>query len=204
IDHERRMQHVILHVVRRDLRPVCGTRRLQRAQPGVEARVGADAPRAHMIRMALVRPGSEGNARTMAANDFDHLQLLVSAGAQAAIAEIELISELDAEDLRGALRFAIADLRRAARSHLAARQLDESDLETILHRLGDRAATRQLDIVGVSSEEKQIHLFVHSAITLQTGESGSISSIIRSTSSLSCCRKKGIHPTTRSCTWRSG
>ena len=97
----------------------------------------------------------------MAAYQLDDLQLFLAAGAQAAVAEIEVIAEGGAEDAGGLARFAFPLGRRAARSHLAAGEIDHADAQAVGDRAGDGSAARQLRVVGVSGDEEEIDVVVH-------------------------------------------
>src|SRR5205823_7946870 len=133
---------------------------------------------AHVVGMALVGPGSEHDRRSPAPDDVDDLHLLVAAGAQSAIAEIELLAESGAEDFSGGERFAATRFGIAASSHLAARQIDDARALAVAHHLRDRPAARQLDVVGVCREEHCIDrtVFRHHRLTiLNAAVSGSIS-----------------------------
>ena len=106
--------------------------------------------------MALVGPRREDDRRPVLAHDLDDLQLLAARGAEASVAEVELLAKRRAEDARGRRGLALARARRAARPHLAAGEVDDADAEAALHEVDDCAAARQLDVVGVGVEEEGV------------------------------------------------
>src|SRR5207248_1925481 len=106
-----------------------------------------------------------------------------------------------AEDLRRLLRFAQTDRGGAARAHLAARQLDDSDGAAAAHEIDDGAAGCELDVIGVRPEKNRINGLRHHRLTiLNVAASGSASLTIRSTSCSRYSHHHGSHATTRSCT----
>ena len=80
-----------------------------------------------MVGMAVVGIRREDEARLLAADDLDDGELLLAAPAQAPVAEVERLAELGAQDLGGARGFRRPDLGRAARAHLAARQVHDAE-----------------------------------------------------------------------------
>jgi hypothetical protein len=90
--------------------------------------------------MPVVGPHGEDEMRPAAADDLDDLQLLIAAGAQVAVAEIELLAKTRAEDAHGLEGLTAAHFRRPARSQLTARQLDDADAQAVLDGFGDGAA----------------------------------------------------------------
>ena len=94
------------------------------AQTRIERCVGDELAGAHVIGMALVRPRRKDELRPDTPDEVDELQLLLTASAQAAVAEIELLAEPDAEDAGGGARFTLADLRCSTRTHFAVRQFE--------------------------------------------------------------------------------
>src|SRR5207237_9265938 len=71
--------------------------------------------------------------------------------------EVELLAEGGAEDFRCGLRLAGSGLWSAARSHLAASEVDDAYAQAVFDKTSDRAAARQLDVVGVRAEEDRIN-----------------------------------------------
>src|SRR5437667_365850 len=134
-------------------------------------------------------------------SDFDDLQLLVASGAQAAVAEIELLPKCGAEDFRCGARFTEAKLRCAASSHFAARQVDDSRSPPRANHVDDRATARELDVVGVRGKENCVDGFFHHRPTiLNAGASGSTSFTRRSRRTWRYSHHHGNHATMRSCT----
>src|SRR4030095_12658936 len=100
--------------------------------------------------------------------------LCSAARAQVAAAEVELLAKCGTKNLRRLLRFALPQLRRAARSHLAARELEHADAQTFLRRARDRRPAGELEIVRMSSNEQQIDRFSHKPRMVKSAESGSM------------------------------
>src|SRR6202022_182905 len=119
---------------------------------------------------------------------------LLAAGAQSAVAEVELLAEGGAEDFRSGLRLAGSGLWSSARSHLPAGEVDDADSQAVFDKAGDRAAARQLDVVCVRAEEDRVNpcflvrdprsarsAFLHQRLTiLNVSLSSSTSSMSRS------------------------
>src|SRR5258707_11737911 len=99
--------------------------------------------------MPVIGPHGEDELRPAAANDLDDLQLLLAARAHVAVAEVELLAKASTEDAHGFERLASPHSRRAASSQLATRQLDDADAEAVVDRFRNRAAARQLDVIGM-------------------------------------------------------
>src|SRR5438105_1265470 len=149
--------------------------------------------------MSLIRPGREDDLWPPAAHRLDDLHLFFAAGAQSAVAEIELFAKSGAEDFRGGARLALADLRRAARAHLAAGEIDDSRFASGLNEIDDRAATGELDVIGVRGEKDRVDCLGHHKPTISNvATSGSASLTMRSTSCSRNSHQSGSHATTRS------
>ena len=103
VDLERREVH-------RLLRPVRGVPRLDLAQSGVEGGVRHELAGAAVVGVPVVGVGRQDQPRLLAADDVDDGELLLAVAAQAAVAEVERLAELGAEDLGGALGLRRADL----------------------------------------------------------------------------------------------
>jgi hypothetical protein len=107
--------------------------------------------------MPILRIRRHHDPRLLAPDHVDDGELLLASGAQAAVAEVERLTELGAQDLRGARRLLRADLGGAAGAHLAARQVDDAETVAALVHLHERAAARQLDVVGVSRDREDVN-----------------------------------------------
>ena len=127
---------------------------------------------ARVIGVTIVRIRREDELRFGAADDVDEDQLFVASSAQVAVTEIELLAEGGSEDFRGARGFTLACLRRATRAHLATGEVDHADAQTILHRLHDRGAATELDVVRMRTKKEQInflHLNTHDFADIRIG-----------------------------------
>ena len=132
--------------------------------------------------MPLIGPWREDDFGTPAPDHVDDLQLFFAARSQTAVAEVELLAEGGAEDLRRVPRFAAADLHGSARSHLAVGELDDASLTSAAHDIHDRAAACQLDVIRMGSEKNRINGFGHHKLTiLNAAASGSTSLTMQST-----------------------
>src|SRR5206468_7195021 len=105
---------------------------------------------------ALVGVWRENDLRAMPAHQVDDLQFFLARGAHAAIAEVEVLAKDGAEDAGGFCGLPRALVRRAARPHLAAGEVDHPDAQTVLDRPGDGAAARQLRVIGVRGDEEEV------------------------------------------------
>src|SRR5690242_21077370 len=115
--------------------------------------------------MALVRPRSEDDPRPPPPNSIDDLHLFVAAGAQTAVAEVQLLAEGGAEDIRCFEGFRATDFRGAAGAHLAPGQIDNADFAAGAHEIDDRAAAAELDVIRVRAEKDRINRFGHHKLT---------------------------------------
>ena len=106
-----------------------------------------EAARARVIRMTIPGKRREDDARPRPADSLDDLELGRAVRPQAAVPEVERLAEAGAEDSRGFLRLAGPDLRRAARPHLAAREVHDSKAQRAKRKGGQRPATPEFGVV---------------------------------------------------------
>ncbi len=144
-----------------------------------EARVPrglADEPAgALVVRMAVLRPRREDEARPGAADGLDDAELRGAVRPEVAVPEVEVHAEARAEDSGGLGRLRRARLGSPARRHLAAREVDDADAAPAAGEGGERPAAAELDVVRVRAEREDVHgnggVEVHSTISCRPGSS---------------------------------
>lgn len=110
-----------------------------------------------MIRVAVVSPGRDHEFRAQAAQDCDDgRQLQVRRGVQAGIGQPQVLAEGEPEDFRSRHRLLQPQLRRAARRHLAAGQVDDAGAVAPIGHLQQQPATEQLDVVRMRPEGQDL------------------------------------------------
>src|SRR5262249_58895882 len=87
----------------------------------------------------------------------DQEKLVLARDRQAAVAEVERLSEGGAEDLGRARGLAPPDLGSAARSHLSACQIDDTEAVAALSSNDERTSASQLHVVGVGPDRDQFN-----------------------------------------------
>src|ERR1019366_8736495 len=125
-----------------------------------------EAARARVIRMPIRGKRREDDAWPRPADGLDDTELGRAVRPQAAVPEVERLAEARPEDPRGFPRLSGPDLRRAARRHLAAREVHDYEAQPARRQGSQRPATSEIGIVGVRREGEDVdRLDVHREIT---------------------------------------
>src|SRR3954468_24159423 len=109
-----------------------------------------------MVRMSTLPVGKYHHARFEQANDARYLQPIVPGVLHAAIGNVERVTPRHLQDARSFGGFAAAIVSGAARSHLAARQVEDAGARPALCMLQQRAATGLLNIVAMSGDGENV------------------------------------------------
>ena len=108
-----------------------------------------------MIRMTAARRRSDHHARTQSAQHLHQLRARVVVIADARIGEAEILAHREPHHARCRLRLGRPQRRRAARAHLALREVENAHGVPGVHGTDEGAAAGQLGVIPVRSDGEE-------------------------------------------------
>jgi hypothetical protein len=157
VDDEVRLVHPGGREVDRLLGSVRGMPGLDLPQTRVVRGVGDEAPGPRVVGVAVVRDRRDHETRPMAPYYVHEHELVLARRLQAAVPEIERLSELRTEDLRRAFRLTPPRLRVSTSSHLAARKVHDPERPSAPLHLRERSPACHLDVVGMRRDREDVN-----------------------------------------------
>ena len=121
-------------------------------EAGEEARVADELRRDAVVGMPSLERRRDDDARPVAADDPRERRAGARRVLDRGVWKLEVLARAAPDDLRGAVGLLSAQLGRAARAHLALREVEDGGALSQLGRLDQRAAAGELDVVTMRGD----------------------------------------------------
>ena len=137
-------------------------RGVELGEAGEEARIAHELRRHPVIRVPSARCRCDHHARLERTDALGEREARVRRVGDAGVGQVEVLAQRHAHHARRRVRFAFADLGRAARAHLAGREVDDADALAALGVRDQRAAADEFDVIAVRTDGQQVEGRAHS------------------------------------------